>query len=66
MIIVTITKTTSYYFDDCDIEEMANDEGMSFDDCKATLLSGEFELPEIEANCGFDDGVIEDYKVIEE
>ena len=66
MVIVTVTKTTSYYFQDCDIEAMAKDEGFSFEDCKATLLGGEFELPEIEANCGFDYGVIESYKAVEE
>ena len=66
MIIVTITKTTSYFFDGCDIETMANDTGFSFEDCKAMLLSGEFEIPEIEANCGFDCGEINDYKAVEE
>ena len=66
MVIITVTKTTSYYFQDSDIEAMAKDEGCSFEDCKAMLLGGEFELPEIEANCGFDYGVIEDYKALEE
>ena len=66
MIIVTVTKTTSYYFEDCDIEAMANDEGCSFEDCKAMLLDGEFEVPEIEANCGFDCGTIDDYKAVED
>ena len=66
MVIVTVTKKTFYFFEDRDIEAMARDENMSFEDCKATLLGREFELPEIEANCGCDYGVIEDYEAVEE
>jgi hypothetical protein len=66
MIVVKIVREELYYFQDCDIEEMAKDENCTFEECKAILLAGEFDRDEIEACCGFSDGTVIDYEAHEE
>jgi hypothetical protein len=66
MLVIKVVQEKLYYFQDCDLEEMAKDEGCSVEDCKAMLLDGEFELTEIEACCGFDSRELIDYKAHEE
>lgn len=63
---ITIEREEDYYFDEADIKHMAEEIGMSVQDCEATLLGGEFERSELIQYCSYCDGTVTNYQVVKE
>lgn len=65
MIIIEVTRTTSYYFDEADIKELAERRGLTIEECKEMLDTGEMDIDDIHYYCGFNDDTVTNYRVAE-
>lgn len=65
MIIIDVTRTTSYYFDEANVEELAERRGLTIEECKEMLDTGEMDIDDIHHYCGFNYDTVTDYKVVE-
>lgn len=66
MIHIIITRAEDYYFKEADIQTMATDNEMSFEECKEALRFGEFDQNEIEKYCSNFDNEVLHYDTEEE
>ena len=65
MKIVKVLKETTYYLDDDNIKNFAEDEGVSVEEMKDMLDKGEVDVYDIYYYCNHYDCEIFDYKAVE-